>query len=86
MKIKDMNCYNCVHLDYYEKECFEDNSPAGYYKINADKIKAKTREWYIVNKEKAHESGRLWAISNKEKVQLYRSKWKEANTEAISSS
>ncbi|MCK9543506.1 MAG: hypothetical protein M0R03_15915 [Novosphingobium sp.] len=31
MKIKDMNCYNCIHIDYYEKECFEDNSPAGYF-------------------------------------------------------
>lgn len=25
------NCYNCIHLDYYSKEFYEDNSPEGYF-------------------------------------------------------
>ncbi len=24
-------CWNCKYLEYYEKECYEDSSPEGYY-------------------------------------------------------
>jgi hypothetical protein len=30
-KPKKKNCYNCKHLDYYDKESYEDSSPEGYF-------------------------------------------------------
>lgn len=29
--ISKNNCHACTHLDYYQKEGYEDNSPEGYF-------------------------------------------------------
>jgi len=52
-----------------------------YYEDNADKVAARTSEYYRANKEKYRELGRNWALNNPDKSKARYLRYRNANIE-----